>query len=318
MKHLSAFFCTVLALLMFAAPHHAAAAYPDRTITMIVAFGAGGSADAMARTFSELLSRELGATIIVKNVVGGAGTLGQAELYKAAPDGYTLAFHPMGVVVSQPNLRKLPYAWDAFTPIAMITQNPQTLVTPKNLPWKNFKEAYEILKANPNKYMFVSSSPGGVAHVAQEAIFHALDLKLGHLPTKDGASAAQALVSGTAQFFCDPPILIKQFDLIGLAIMADERSPACPDVPTFKELGFPQVPNLSLWQGLFAPKNLPADILARLEEASKKVVESDQFQEICAKAGMQSRYMNSADFDKQIRADYALFDQILRESGFKK
>ena len=110
------------------------AAYPERPITMIVGYGAGGVTDIMARALSNLMAKEMKGNIVVKNVAGAAGTMGAAELSNARPDGYTLGYLPVGTMASQPNLRNLPYKWDAFTPIALVSDNPVAVVSTKRPP----------------------------------------------------------------------------------------------------------------------------------------------------------------------------------------
>ncbi len=295
----------------------ASAAYPDRAITMIIGFGAGGVTDIMGRSFSTLLAKELSATIVVKNVVGAGGTMGAAELAAAKPDGYTLAYLPVGTLSSQPNLRELPYSWEDLTPISLVTNNPVAVVSPKNVPWKNFKEAVELLKANPGKYFFASSGPGSSPHVSMQALFDALGVKIGHIPAKDSGSAIISINSGTTQFYADPPVIIRQFDLLGMGIFAEKRMAAFPDVPTFKEMGI-DVPNFSGWHGFMGPKNLPADLHARLDAAAKKIVESSEFAEICKRTDMVPAYLNSKEFAAFYKAEYELYGKYLRQFGLKK
>lgn len=317
MKRMPRFLLAGLALgLLCAGSSHAA--YPERTITMLVAAGAGGSADVQARAFSSLLSKELKETIIIKNLPGAGGTIGTAELNKAKPDGYTLAFQSMGAMVAQPNLRKLPYPWDAFTPIAMVTSNPQTVMCTKAMPWKSFRDAYEDIKANPGKYVYISSSPGGISHISQEAIFKTLGCDITHLPTRDTSAAGQSLISGAGQIYCDPPTMIRQFDLVGLAVLSPERSSLLPDVPTMKELGFTEVPDITLWSGLFAPANLPEDIRAELEEATRKVVASEEFRKLCDGMFASPWFKDSKETSRIFHGDYAMFNELLTELGFKQ
>lgn len=293
------------------------AAYPERPVTVIVGFGAGGATDIMGRAFAELLGKELGATFIIKNVAGAGGTIGTAELAKADPDGYTLGYLPVATMSSQPNLRKLPYKWNAFTPICLVTNNPVVLVTHAKAPWKTFQEAVEHLKQNPGKYFFTSSSPGSSPHISQQALFAALGLKVNHMPSKDSGSAIQALNSGTVQFYADPPVIIRQFGLVGLAVFGDKKLPEYPDLPTMKELGI-NVPAFTGWHGFWGPANLPADVLSRLEEAAAKVIASEEFRQLCARTDMQASYLNSAEFTKFFESEYALYSKYAKEFGLKK
>lgn len=309
--------CLLVCALLAMVSGTALAAYPERPITLIIGFGAGGVTDIMGRAFADLLGKELGGIFVVKNVPGAGGTMGAAELSAAKPDGYTLGYLPVATMASQPNLRTLPYKWDAFTPICLVSDNPVAVVSTKNAPWKNFKEAIEIIRQNPDKYFFASSSPGSSPHISQQALFSALGLKVGHMPAKDSASAIQALNSGTVQFYADPPVIIRQFDLVGMGIFADQRLPSLPDVPTFKEMGI-DVPNFSGWHAFWGPANLPPEILKTLEDGAKKVIASDAFKALCQRTDMQPTYLDSPAFTKYFADQHALYEKYAIEFGLKK
>jgi tripartite-type tricarboxylate transporter receptor subunit TctC len=214
-------------------------------------------------------------------------------------------------------MRTLPYAWDAFTPIALVSDNPVAVVSAKNTPWKDFNAAVEDIRKNPDKYFFGTSGPGSSPHVSMQALFSTLNLKIGHMPAKDSASAILALQAGTVQFYADPPVIIKHFDLKGMGIFADKRMDAFPDVPTFKELGI-NVPNFSGWHGFFAPAGLPADILAVLEAAAKKVILSPEFAVICKNADMAVSYRNSKEFKQFFSDQYAMYKKYITAFGLKR
>lgn len=296
---------------------NALAAYPERPITLIIGFGAGGATDIMGRALGNLLAKEMKCNIVVKNVAGGGGTMAAAELSNAKADGYTLGYLPVGTMASQPNLRDLPYKWDAFTPIALVSDNPVAVVISSKSPWKDFKEALEDARKNPGKYFFASSSPGSSPHISQQALFAALGVKVNHMPAKDSASAIQALQAGTVQFYADPPVIIKQFGLKGMGIFAENRMPSFSDVPTFKELGI-DIPNFSGWHAFWGPPKMPADVLATLEKAAQKVINSPEFKEICDRTDMAVTYMNSEDFAKFFAEQHALYRKYSEEFGLKK
>ena len=305
-------------LLVFTAvPHAAKAAYPERPVTVIVGFAAGGATDIMGRAFADLMSKELGGTFVVKNVTGAGGTIAAAELSKASPDGYTLGYMPVGAMTIQPNLRKLPYKWDAFTPLNMVSLNPVVLVSPKSAPWKNFEEAIAEVKKNPGKYVFTSSAPGSSPHFCQAALFEALGLDVVHMPANGSAGAIQALQTGTAHFYADPPVIIRQFDLIGLGCFGDERLPAYPDMATFREQGL-NIPVFSGWHAFWGPKDMPADIVAKLEAAAEKVINSEAFKKICTRTDMNNTFMNSAEMTKFFEAEHANYEKLAVMLGLKK
>ena len=137
------------------------------------------------------------------------------------------------------------------------------------------------------------------------------------MPAKDSASAILALQSGTVQFYADPPVIITHFDLNGLGIFADKRLDAFPDIPTFKEMGI-DVPNFSGWHALWGPPNLPADILAKLEAAARKVILSPEFGEVCKRANMLVSYKDSKDFAKFFAEQHQVYGKYITEFGLKK
>lgn len=295
----------------------AQAKYPERPITMIVGYGAGGVTDIMARALSNLMAKEMKGNIIVKNVVGAAGTIGAAELSDSKADGYTLGYLPVGAMASQPNLRTLPYKWNAFTSIVLVSDNPIAVVAAKNSPWKDFPDAVKDMKANPGKYFFGSSGPGGSPHVALQALFTVCGVDIGHMPAKDSASAILALQSGTVHFYADPPVIIKHFDLKGMGIFGEKRMETFPDIPTFKEMGF-NVPPLSGWHGLFGPPDMESGLLSEIEAIAKKVILSPEFADICKRTDMQVSFMDSKTFKPFFEEQYHLYGKLMEEFGLKK
>ena len=293
------------------------AAYPERPITVVIGYGAGGTTDIMGRAMCHLLALELGTNIVVKNVAGAAGTIGAAEVAQAKPDGYTLMVAPVGTMASQPNLRKLPYNWDEFTTIARISANPVVVCTTKNSPWNSFNEAVDDIRKNPDKYFYASTGAGGSSHVQQAALFFTLGLNIGHMPAKDSGSAALAMQSGTVQLYADPPVIVKQFDLKPLALFAEKRMETLPDVPTFKELGV-DIPVFTNWYCFYGPPNLPEDIRKKLEAAAEKVLTSAEFKVLCDKVDMFPGFLNSKDATAFATNEYNLFSKYMEQFGLKK
>ena len=305
-------------LMMLASlPSPAQSAYPERPVTVIVGFAAGGATDIMGRAFADLLSKELGGTFVVKNITGAGGTMAAAELSKSKPDGYTLGYMPVGAMAIQPSLRKLPYQWDAFTPISMVSLNPVVLVSPKDVPWKNFAEAVAEVKKHPGKYVFASSAPGSSPHFSQQALFAALGLDVVHMPANGSAGAIQALQTGTAQFYADPPVIIRQFDLQGLGCFGDTRMPEYPDMLTFREQGI-DIPSFTGWHAFWGPKDLPADIVAKLEKAAEKVINSEEFKQICQRTDMKNTFMSSAEMARFFAEEHDTYNTLATKLGLKK
>ncbi|QJT08791.1 Bug family tripartite tricarboxylate transporter substrate binding protein [Oceanidesulfovibrio marinus] len=314
MKALLRVFLLAASVLMLCSP--AMADYPERTVTLIVPFSAGGGTDSVARVFAPLLADALDANVIVKNVDGASGTLGTAEAAKAKPDGYTLGFIPIGPMTCQPNLRNLPYSIDSFDAIANVTLSPVLFYTAKSAKWNSMQEVIADLKANPGKYLYGSSGPGGMPHVALAATMEALGVDVKHMPDKGTGPAMKSLASGVIQFYADTPPILQQYDVKALAAFTEERIPSLPDVPTMKELGYDL--QFSVWRGIFAPKGTSPEIIEKVAAASKKAVESPKFQEMAKKLKTDPKYMGPQEFSKFVASEFTKNGKILESAGLKK
>lgn len=294
----------------------AVAEYPDHPVTVIVPFSAGGGTDSDARGFQPFLGEALGATVIVKNVDGAAGTVGAAETAKAKPDGYTLGFLPIGPAVIQPNLRDLPYSVDSFVPVCQINTNPVVLMTSKDSQINTVEDFKKTVGATPDKYAYGSSGAGTIPHLAVAATAVAMDLKMKHIPHKGTADAMKSLVGGFIQFFADTPVVVSRFDMKPLAAFTDKRIDGLDAVPTMKEKGYDL--QFSVWRGLFAPKGTPEATLAKLEAACKKASESQGFKDFSAKVNNDIAYLGRKDFGAFVTAEFAKNAKILEAAGMKK
>ena len=290
--------------------------YPERTITLIVPFNAGGVTDAAARVFAPLLGEQMNATVIVKNVAGASATLETAEVVKSRPDGYTLGFLPIGPVTLQPHLRKLPYDLDSLIPVAGITLNPLLFYTAKSAKWNSMEEVIADMKANPGKYIYGSAGPGTILHIAMAATMQSFDVEAKHMPDKGTGPAMKSLASGVIQFFAETPTIIDQYDVKPLAAYTAERLPSLPDVPTMKELGHDL--QFSVWRGLFAPKGTSPEVVAKLSEACQKTLESPKFKEMAKKLKISPNFMDSKQFTEFVSSEFIKNGTLLQEVGLKK
>ncbi len=295
----------------------AAAAFPDHPVTIIVPFGAGGGTDSDARGFQPHFAAALGgATVIVKNTDGAAGTIGAAEAAKAKPDGYTLGFLPIGPAVIQPHLRQLPYTSESFIPICNINSNPVVLMAAKDSPIGSLEDMKKTLTAEPNKYVYGSSGPGTVPHLAMAAAEMALQVKMKHVPHKGTADAMKSLAGGVIHFFADVPVVISRFETKPIAVFNDTRIPGLDSVPTMKEKGYDL--SFSVWRGLFAPKGTPEPVVAALETACRKAAESPGFKEFSAKVNNDVNYMDRKAFAAFVASEVKKNGDILKSVGLTK
>jgi tripartite-type tricarboxylate transporter receptor subunit TctC len=266
------FVLTAAALLAGAAGAQAQA-WPTRPITMIVPFAAGGPTDVVARIVGEHMSRTLGQQIVVENVTGAGGTTGITRAKQATPDGYTIAMGHMGThgaaPALYPNLRYDP-AKD-FEPIGVAAGTPILIVTKKDFPASNLKEFLDQLKANGPKMNEANAGVGSVSHTTCTLLQSMTGTKFTRVPYRGTGPALNDLVAGQVDFGCDQIVVpqIQAGTIKAIAIATKERSPSLPNVPTTKEGGLPDY-EVSAWNAVFAPKDTPKEVTAKLVEALDK------------------------------------------------
>ena len=306
----------VAAITMTVAVAGTASAYPDRPVTFVVPFSAGGGTDGVARAFQMQFAKALGGDVVVKNTAGASGTVGAAEAANAKPDGYTLGFLPIGPATIQPHLRKLPYGIDSWEPVCNITSSPVVLMAKKGSPITSVEEMKKEVGAAPGKFVYGSSGPGTIPHLAMAATESALGLKMKHVPHKGTADAMKSMAGDVINFFADTPVVVSRYDVQPLAAFTSERIAGLEDTPTMKEMGYDL--QFSVWRGLFAPKGTPADVVAKLDAACKAAASSDGFKEFGKKTNTDILYMDSVAFSGFVKSEFEKNGEILKAAGLKK
>lgn len=289
----------------------AMAEYPERTVNMLVPFGAGGGTDVPARFFAAELEQILGQNIVVTNVDGAGGTVGATQLSQADADGYNLGFMPVGTTTTQPHLRNTSYDADSWTPICMVSQGPFYLVVADDSPIATIEDY--MARANNDDLRFAGAGPGSMAHVAQLTLDNSLGVTTQYIPTQGGGDIATEISGGRAEataWFAD---FGNRFGWRALGILSDQRSLEHPDVPTMAELGYDA--QVSVWFGLFTQAGTPEDVVARLSSACEQAVETDTFQENMAGANRLVRYLGTEEFGPFFREAFELNGQLLRDAG---
>lgn len=272
----------------------AKAAYPDKPVTIMVAWAAGGATDSVARALQDTLARNLGTDIVIKNVSGAAGTIGTAEAAAAKPDGYMILMTPAGPMTTQPHLRKIPYSLDSFDPIGLITESHMLMMAAPDSKFHTVKDVIEAAKANPGQVKFASTGAGTLPHISILALDDAAGIQSKHVPFKGSANAVKALLGGVVDIFSDQAQLSPKYDLRPLAAWSAKRLSEYPNVPTMKELGYDIV--LSNWVGVYAPKGTPQDVKDKLSSALKATVEDKVAIEHLAKLKLIPEWMGQKDF----------------------
>jgi tripartite-type tricarboxylate transporter receptor subunit TctC len=268
-------FAALAALALTAGP--AAAQYPNKPITAIVPFAAGGPTDVVTRLVTEHMSRTLGQQIVVENIGGAGGTIGMTRAATAAPDGYTIAVGNMGTqsaaAALYPNLKYDPAT--SFTQTSVVNYTPQTIVSKKDLPPKSLKELLDYLKANSEKMNYGHAGVGSISYVSGFVFNAQFGFKPAMVAYKGTGPALNDLVGGQIDYLVDQSMnVIPQITagtIKAYAVAHPERIAALPDVPTTKELGVDFI--FSAWNAMVAPKGLPKDIQDKLLDALSKAMD---------------------------------------------
>lgn len=244
--------------------------YPERTITMVVPFSAGGPTDTVARLVAEKMSGDLGQQIVVENVGGAGGTLGAGNVAKADADGYTILLHHIGMATSASLYRNLPYDPLGFEYVGLVTEVPMVMVARKDFPAENFTDFVDYVKANADKVTMANAGIGAASHLCGMLFQSAIDTQFVTVPYKGTGPAMTDLLGGQVDFMCDQTTNTTQQITGGTikpyAATTPERIAIFPDLPTVAEAGLPQM-EVAIWHGIYAPGGTPAEATERLSKA---------------------------------------------------
>ena len=314
--------CAAAAALSPAFAANAAADYPNRPIRLIVPFGAGGSTDMVARLLADKMGQILGKAVVVDNRGGAGGSIGASEIAKAAADGYTIGMATVSTHGSNPAIfRKLPYdAIKDFAPITNVMSVPSVFVVNASVPAKTMKEFIALAKANPDKYTFASPGTGSLGHANIENFMNLAGIQLLHIPYKGAGQAITDALGGQVNAMTDnlPSTLphIKAGQLRPLAVLALKRSDVLPDVPTYTELGYPQMGDGG-WFGLVAPAGTPKPIIDKLNAAAHKVMASSDYLEKQKSISGESMGNTPEQFAKQIKTAIERYTAVAKRANIK-
>ena len=248
-----------------------AQAYPTKPITMIVPFAAGGPTDTVARSVAAIMSKSLGQTVIVENVGGAGGNIGNEKVAKAAPDGYTTLLMHIGISTSPSLYRTLRYnAVTDLDPIGLVTTVPMTIIGKKDFPPNNMKELIAYVKANKDKVSYANAGIGAASHLCGMLFMSSIETDVLTVPYKGTSPAMTDLLGGQVDFMCDQTTnttsQIKGGKVKVYGVTSKTRVASLPDVPTMDEAGFKGF-EVGIWHGFWAPKGTPKPIIDRLNAA---------------------------------------------------
>jgi tripartite-type tricarboxylate transporter receptor subunit TctC len=295
--------------------------YPNHPVKMIVPFAPGGATDIIARTVAQKLGERLGQSVIVENKPGAGTTVGNAEVAKAKPDGYTLLFAPTPFVISQVIYPSLPYdPKKDFTPVSLLATSNFILVTNPTVPAKSIAALVAMAKAKPGTLTFCSAGNGTVPHLAGELFKLRAGVDIVHVPYKGGGPAIIDLVGGQVNLMFATPIEVAQQVQAGrlrvLGATSLKRLPAYPDVPTLAESGYPGFEVASFF-GVLAPAGTPAEIVNKLASDLAAVMDLPDVRERFAAQSAEANVQGSEAFARFLTAEREKWTEIVKRSGAK-
>ncbi|GAB1575871.1 tripartite tricarboxylate transporter substrate binding protein [Bordetella petrii] len=297
----------------------AAGDYPRRPITIVVPFGAGGSADVYARYLGDRLQKQFGQSVVVENKPGGGGVIGTAYVARAQPDGYTLLVMSNTQTVNETLLKDRPYdLMKDFEPVAPINEASLVLVAKKGLDVASVGDLVALEKQKPGELNYASSGIGTPYHIAGELFSSMAGTKVQHVPYKSSGQARTGVAAGEVDYMFDAIATMQAFVDDGrvkaLATTGKERSPVFPDLPTVSEAGLPGY-EANIWLGLLAPKGTAPEIVAKLNRAIGEIAGDPQVEQQWRKDGVSPMVMDPPAFRKYLQQDIERLRKIALDAG---
>lgn len=296
--------------------------WPNRPITIVVPWPAGGSTDTVVRVMAPRLAQELGQPVLVENRGGASGTVGHLSVARARPDGYTLLVGTNSTFAMSPHLMDIPYDHEkAFAPLGMIAYNPLILAVHPSVPARNLAELIALARAQPGKISYASAGAGSSFHLAIEMLLIQAKIDMLHVPYRGGAPAMQALVAGEVQV-CPPDLttglpFVRQNAVRALATTGDRRPQQLAELPTVAEAaGLPDY-RCTTDFAMFAPAGTPEEILRRLHQANLATLRAPEIRSRIIELGIEPVEGRPETFEAYYRAELSKWGAIVREKGIR-
>ena len=320
--HLGQLLATSLAMAASALPGAAwSAGYPERPITLVVPFTAGGPTDTIARIVAEDMTRTLGQPVIIENKPGASTIIGAQQVARAKPDGYTLLVATPGTLVTNQFLYKdIPYNADRdLDLVQMLSVSPLIAVVSPKSAIKDFDDLITRAKANPNQLSFASVGVGGVYQLAFERLQEIAGIKMTHVPYKGSSQALIDVMSGVVDMMSDTPTSalphIQAGKLRPIAVTSPQRFALLPEVPTI-DARYPAFDSAIVWAGLVAPKGLPPDVRARIKSAVDAALSSEKYLQAARNFGLEPlKPWSSDDLSKFITGQRARWGDVIKRAN---
>ena len=318
-------FLLALAAAAATAATSALAAYPDKPITLVVPFAAGGPTDKVARDLGEVLRKGLNnQTVVIENVGGAGGTLGAAKVAKAAPDGYTLLLFHVGMATTPGLYRKLSYiSLNDFEYLGIINDVPMTLLGRKTLPAANYKDLIKWLTDNKGKINLANAGLGSASHLCGLMFQSSIQIDMTTVPYKGTAPAMNDLLGGQVDIMCDQTtnttsqIAAGSVHAYAVSTMKRVNTPVLAKLPTLDESGLKGF-NVSIWHGLYAPKGTPQAVVERLNAALREALKDADFikrQEALGAVVVTDSRTTPAEHKKFVAAEIDKWSAVIKAAG---
>lgn len=299
----------------------AASDYPSRPLRVVIPYPPGGPTDIVGRIVSATLSEKLGQSVVIENRPGASGMIGADMVAKAAPDGYTLLINVSGQLINPALYANMSHdPLKDFSGITNLATTPIQLVISANSPVRSVADLIALVRSQPGRHNFASSSNGTPGHLAGEAFKAAARLDVTHVPYKGSTPALTDVVGGQVTYMLDSMpssiALVKGGKLRALAVTAPQRVAALPDVPTFAELGYPTV-NLSTWYGMWVPAKTPPDLIARLYRNVSEILRQPDVRARLIEAQAMPIGDAPDKFDAYCRSEARRYAELVKLAGIR-
>jgi tripartite-type tricarboxylate transporter receptor subunit TctC len=293
-------------------------AWPTRPVELINPFAAGGAADIQARKLAEIISRDLGQPMVVRNVVGAGGAIAYNEVNRARPDGHTLIWYS-GAINTLAARKQVPFDFRAFEPVAGVGIETVSIVVGKNAPWKDLRELITYAQKNPGKLTMGNSGMGSVTHMVPLSMAARAGIQITHVPFGAGLAVAALMggkIDSSSQHPAEVLSQVRAGEVRVLAVSSEKRIGIWPEVPTLIESGV----NLEFdqWRGIAAPKGTPATVIERLSALVKRAVESKEWIDFASGLGSTPLYRDPAAFGRFVAQADKETREILESAGLLK
>ncbi|MBT8536246.1 tripartite tricarboxylate transporter substrate binding protein BugD [Polynucleobacter paneuropaeus] len=304
------------------APTMAADAYPNKPITLVVPFSAGGPTDAVARLIAVPMGKDLGQTVIVENTVGAGGTIATTRVARAAPDGYILYLHHMGMATAPALYKKLPFdPMKDFEYIGQVVDVPMVLLGRKNFPANNFKELEAYIKVNKEKVTIANAGPGSVSQLCGLLLMSREGVELTTVPYKGTGPALTDLLGGQVDLLCDQTTqtvpYIKDNLVKAYGVTTLKRLPGLSNIPTLDEQGLKGF-EVKAWHGLYAPKGTPPEVLAKINKALRVALNNPEVKARLGESNIEVVPMSkvtSESLKNQLDSEINKWGPVIRKAG---